>query len=138
MIKNIKMKKTLLTVLSIVAITTFSQAQEVAAPQPAKLTKEQKEAAKAKKEAELAEAFKSAGLTADEEKKAREVLDAIGEKSKAIKIDATLSEDARKAKLDELNKEKNDKLKEVMGETKFKAYQQAKKKQKEAAAPKAE
>ncbi len=124
------MKKIILTVFSIVAITVATNAQDA---QP-KMSKEQKEAAKAKKEADLVEAFKSAGLTDEEQKKAKEIMDAAGEKSKVVKQNTTLSEDDKKAKFEEINKEKNTKLKEAMGEAKFKAFQAARKLQKENAA----
>jgi len=136
------MKKVFLS-LFVLAIGLTSNAQKSAtkeaqitpqAPvmaQP-KMSKEQKDAMKAKKEAELAEAFKKAELTDEQQKNARSVLDAFNEKSKAIKADAAMSADDRKAKLDEINKEKNEKLKEVMGEAKNKIFKQVQKAQKEA------
>jgi hypothetical protein len=89
---------------------------------------------KEQKEAQLLEAFKKADLTEEQQKKAREIMDAAGDKAKAIKTDAKLGEDEKKMKFDEINKDKNDKLKEAMGEVKYKAFQQARKYQKEAAA----
>lgn len=132
------MKKVFLSLL-ILGITLGAAAQKTAEPQaPAmaqpKMSKEQKDAMKAKKEAELAEAFKKAELTEEQQKNARAVLDAYNEKSKALKADAAMSADDRKAKIDELSKEKNEKLKEVMGEAKNKLFKQAQKSQKEAAA----
>ena len=88
---------------------------------------------KAKKEADLVEAFKKADLTDEQQKKAREVLDASNEKSKAIRADSKLTDEEKKAKAEEVKKEKNDKLKEVLGELKYKAFMQAQKAQKEAA-----
>ena len=136
------MKKVFLS-LFVLAIGITSNAQKLAtkeaqiAPQAPvmaqpKMSKEQKDAMKAKKEAELAEAFKKAELTDEQQKNARNVLDSYNEKSKAIKADAAMSADERKAKIDEISKEKNEKLKEVMGEAKNKIFKQVQKSQKEA------
>jgi hypothetical protein len=135
--KTKTMKKLFVTMFALAAITTATQAQEgKAAPQPPKkeYTKAEKEAMKAKKEADLVEAFKRADLTDEQQKKAREVLDATNEKSKAVKTDLKLTDEEKKAKSEELKKEKNEKLKEVMGEFKYKAFTQAQKVQREAAA----
>jgi hypothetical protein len=131
------MKKLFVTMFALAAITTASQAQEAktTAQPPVKkeASKAEKEAAKAKKEADLVEAFKKADLTDEQQKKAREVLDAANEKSKAIKADSKLTDEEKKAKAEEVKKEKNEKLKEAMGEFKYKAFTQAQKAQKEAA-----
>lgn len=131
------MKKIVITMLALGTFYTTTQAQDAKAPVAAQekkqLSKAEKEAMKAKKEADLVEAFKRADLTEEQQKKAREVLDASNEKSKAIKTDAKLNDDEKKLKVEELYKERNEQLKEVMGEFKYKAFKQAQKAQKEAA-----
>lgn len=130
------MKKLLASTLAMGLIFTTTQAQELkadaAAPQAKQLSKEDKAAMKAKQEADLAEAFRRADLTPDQEKKAREIMAEASAKNKDIKMDAKLSEDEKKAKMKEVNDAKNDKLKEAMGEPKYKAFQTARKAQKEA------
>jgi hypothetical protein len=128
------MKKVFVTMFAVVTVGTVSNAQEAkldapkkmeAAPMQPKISKEQKEA-------QLAEAFKTAGLTADEQTKARQVLDEANAKSKEVKSDAKLSDEEKKAKSKEVSDTKNAKLKEALGEAKFKALQQALKAQREA------
>jgi hypothetical protein len=126
--------------------TTHAQTAAIAAepatttiePAVKTMTKEEKIAAKAKKEADLVEAFTKAELSADEQLKCRAVLEASNEQTKPIKADASLSEDAKKAKLDAVYKERNDNLKAIMGDAKFKIFKATQKAQKEAAKAKAE
>lgn len=114
------MKKLLFAALFTAAIFTTAQAQNAAA--------------KVKKEADLVDAFTKAELSADEQKKCRAILDESNEKTKPVKADASLDEDARKEKLDAIYKERNDNLKSTMGDAKYKAFKAAQKAQKEAAA----
>lgn len=136
--KTNKMKKLFVTALTIAAMTTFSQAQELKsdAPQSAvkkEMTKAEKDAMKAKKEADLVEAFKRADLTEEQQKKAREAMEEASLKNKEVKADSKLSEEAKQAKTKENNDAKNEKLKEIMGDMKYKAFKQAQKAQKEMA-----
>lgn len=133
------MKKLFVSMLAIAAMTTITQAQELkpdaTAQQPVKkeMTKAEKEAMKAKKEADLVEAFKRADLSEEQQKKAREAMDEASAKNKEVRADAKLAEEAKQAKIKENNDAKNDRLKEIMGDVKYKAFKQAQKAQKEMA-----
>ena len=133
------MKKIFLSFLVFAALSATAQEQittaEVTgvAPVAKSATKADKDAAKVKKEADLMEAFTKAKLSADEQKKARAVLDDSNEKTKPIKADASLSEDDKKEKLDAIYAERNEQLKTVMGNDKYKAFKATQKAQKEAA-----
>ena len=127
------MKTFLLVTLLTATVFTAAHAQ-TAVPATTTMTKAEKETAKAKKEADLAEAFTKAGLTADEQVKCRAILDASNEQTKPVKADASLSDDARKEKLDAIYKERNDSLKAIMGNDKYKVFKATQKAQKEAAA----
>ena len=130
------MKKIFVCLLVSTSIFVTAHAQSVTANSDAavkkEMTKAEKQAAKEKKEADLTEAFNKAGLTTTEQEKARAVLTEFNEKTKPVKADASLSDDAKKAKLDAINKERNDQLKIVMGDAKYKAFKAAQKAQKEA------
>ena len=92
-----------------------------------------KTAAKAKKEADLMEAFKTAGLTDDEQQKFREIAEESSAFGKALKADATLSEEEKAAKSKEYGKAKAARLKELLGAEKYKALKDVQNAQKEAA-----
>lgn len=96
------------------------------------LTKEEKAAQKAKKEADLTAALTETGLTADQQTLVRATLKEAEEKGKEIKNDDALTDDEKAAKKEEVNSAKNDKLKQIMGADKFKIWNAIRKKQKEA------
>lgn len=125
------MKKLLLATLFATGITV-AQAQTTATPAPQSMTKAEKDAAKAKKQAQLQEAFDKAGLSAPEQMKCRDVFESINLQTKPIKVDASLTDDEKKARLDELYKVRNENLKAVMGEERYKLFKAAQKAQKEA------
>jgi hypothetical protein len=131
------MKKLLLATFIATALFNTANAQTERTPAPAtsSMTKAEKEAAKAKKEANLAEAFTKAGLTAEEQEKCRVVLTESNEKTKPIKADASLTEDAKKEKLETIYKQRNDDLKAIMGEDRYKIFKETQKAQKQAAEP---
>lgn len=94
--------------------------------------KEVKQAAKDKKEADLVSAFKKAGLSSAEQIKARAILDASNEKTKPIKADDSLSDEAKKEKLDAIYHDRNEEMKALLGKEKYKAFKDEQKAQKEA------
>ena len=84
-----------------------------------------------KKEADLLEAFKTAGITAEEQVKVRVIVDESTAFYKALKADASLSEEDKKAKSKEYSNDvRNPKLNEAVGEAKSKAFRYAQKAQK--------
>lgn len=97
------------------------------------MSKEEKAKQKMKQEEEMAAAFKEIGLTEDQIKQVKEVNAVSGKKSSEIKKDDSLSDEVKKEKSKEVTAEKNKKLKEIMGEEKFKQFNDIRKKQKEAA-----
>ncbi|MGG9972405.1 hypothetical protein ACQ33O_11475 [Ferruginibacter sp. SUN002] len=123
------MKKLIFTSLLVGALAVTSFAQN-----GTPLTKEEKAAQKAKKEADLTSALIETGLTADQQTAVRETLEEAEEKNKEIKKNDALTDAEKTAKKDEVNSAKNDKLKQIMGAEKFKVWSAIRKKQKEATA----
>jgi hypothetical protein len=131
------MKHLFTTVFAVCLSLTAAQAQESAtekAPQEKTMTKEEKQAAREKKEAELLAAFNEAGLTIEEQQFYRKCAVERSENLKQLKADTSLSDVERKAKEKEIVIASNDKLKNEIGDIKFKSLKNAQKLQKEAAA----
>jgi hypothetical protein len=128
------MKYLLTTIMTIGFAITGVQAQEAnKAPQEKTLSKEEKAVAKAKKEADLMVAFKTAGLTEDEQQKYRAIMEESSALGKALKADATLTDEQKSEKSKEYSKAKEGKIKELLGVEKYKALKEVQKAQKEAA-----
>jgi hypothetical protein len=130
------MKHLLTTIIAFGFAFTGVQAQEkeaVKAPQEKTVSKEDKAAAKAKKESDLLDAFKTAGVTEDEQQKVRAIMEESSAFGKALKADASLSEEEKTAKSKEYGKAKDARLKELLGLEKYKAFKDVQKAQKEAA-----
>ena len=128
------MKYLLTTIMAIGFAFTGVQAQEAnKAPQEKTISKEERASAKVKKEADLMEAFKTAGLTEDEQQKFRSIMEESSAFGKSLKADATLSDEEKAAKSKEYSKAKEGKIKELLGVEKYKALKEVQKAQKEAA-----
>jgi hypothetical protein len=130
------MKHLFTTVLAVCLSLTAAKAQESAtkkAPQEKTITKEEKQAAREKKEAELIAAFNEAGLTIEEQQFYRKCSVERSENLKQLKADNSLTDVERKAKEKEIVIASNDKLKNEIGDIKFKALKSAQKLQREAA-----
>ena len=128
------MKYLLTTIMAIGFAFTGVQAQEAnKAPQEKTLSKEEKAAAKAKKEADLMEAFKTASLTEVEQQKYRVIMEESSAFGKSLKADVTLSDEEKAAKSKEYGKAKDGRLKELLGIEKYKALKEVQKAQKAAA-----
>lgn len=125
------MKKVFVTLMLLAGLSFAATAQQTEKPQ---LSKEEKAKLKQKQEDELNAAFKEVGLTEEQIKQYKEVTVEANKKSNAVKSDATLTDEQKEAKRKEINSEKNDKLKEIMGADKYKQFNAIRKKQKEAAA----
>lgn len=126
------MKHLFTTLFAVCLSFTAAVAQEKSdkAPQEKTMSKEEKAAAKAKKEADLQEAFKTAGLTADEQQKYKVIVDESAALNKAVKADASLTDVEKMAKAKENTKARDAKLKELLGEPKYKALKDIQKAQK--------
>jgi hypothetical protein len=130
------MKHLLTTLFAVCLSFTAAVAQEKVADkatQEKTMSKEDKAAAKAKKEADLQEAFKTAGLTADEQQKFKVKKDESSALNKTVKADSSLSEEQKMEKAKENTKARDAKVKELLGEAKYKALKDIQKAQKEAA-----
>jgi hypothetical protein len=130
------MKKIIAVLMLTGLFSTVANAQTAApASKEAKpeISKEEKAKQKMKQDEDMAAAFKEVGLSEDQIKQIKEVNAVSGKKSSEIKKDDSLSDEAKKEKSKEVTAEKNKKLKEIMGEEKFKQYNDIRKKQKEAA-----
>lgn len=131
------MKHLFTTVMAVCLSLTAAQAQESAtekAPQEKMTIKEDKRTAREKKEAELIAAFNEAGLTIEEQQFYKKCAAERSENIKQLKADTSLSDEEKKAKEKEIITASNDKFKSGLGEVKFKAFKNAQKLQREAAA----
>lgn len=128
------MKKLFTIVCAMFVFVAFSNAQTTESKAP---TKEEKQKMKEKQEADLAAAFKEIGLTEEQVQQVKAVMDAVSQKNKELRMDATLSDEDKQAKIKVNNEEKNQKIKSIMGDEKYKQFNAIKKKQKEAAATQA-
>jgi hypothetical protein len=129
------MKQLVTTIFAVCLSFTATLAQEKKTDkvsQEKTISSQDKAAAKAKKEADLQEAFKKAELTADEQEKMRTIMEESSAYSKSLKSDTSLSEEQVKAKSAEYGKAKNARIKELLGEAKYNSLRQIQKAQKEA------
>jgi hypothetical protein len=129
------MKHLFATLFALCLSFTAATAQEKVAdkaPQEKTMSKEEKAAAKAKREADLQEAFNKAGLTADEQQKTKTILEESAALNKTVKADASLSDDQKMEKAKENTKARDAKLKALLGD-KYKTLKDIQKAQKEAA-----
>jgi hypothetical protein len=122
------MKKTLLTTIFAVCLTLTAMAQEkeaVKTPPEKTVSKDDKEAAKAKKEADLLEVFKIAAITPEEQAKMREFIVESGEYGKQLRADPDFTDEEKIMKAKVYAKIKNARMKELLGDAKYKVYRDA-------------
>ena len=119
------MKKLIVTVFAICAIAQVSQAQP---PKMVKSPASEKtitgKGIKESREKKYADAFKAANLSADEQAKAKAILDQSYTSMKAVKANASLSAAEKTVKLKALSRDKNSQLKSALT-TKYKAFKKA-------------
>ena len=120
------MKYLLIACLCLLAVTPQVLAQEKATVE---MSKEKKAALKKMKEEHLTASFREAGISAAQEKLIRAAMEAANEKSNALKADKTLSEEERNTRKKAINEEKNNLLKEILGDQ-YKSWNEIRKKQK--------
>ena len=122
------MKKTFLTTIFAVCLTLTAMAQEkeaVKTPPEKTVSKEDKEAAKAKKEADLLEVFKIAAITPEEQARMREFIVESGEYGKQLRADPDFTDEEKIMKAKVYAKIKNARMKELLGDAKYKVYRDA-------------
>jgi len=132
------MKKLFITACMAVALTTTVNAQEAIKPAEApkpQLSKEERAKQKQKAEDDLNAAFKEAGVTDDEVKQAKAIMEEAKAKRSEIKKSTTFTEEEKITKSKESNNEEKEKLIKLLGADKYKAFKEAQKKQKAAATP---
>jgi len=115
-----------------ISIASYAQPATTPVQDKPKLSKEEKAKVKAKQEEEQTALLTEAGLDADQQKKVAETLAQAKDKAGVIKKNDAIAADDKTAQLKVINEEKNAKLKEIMGEEKWKHYNELKKKQKAA------
>lgn len=125
------MKKILFSAFAMMALTLTVQAQTAGNDAKTPLSKEEKAKQKAQKEQDLTDALTTLGLTDEQKKQVREVLDASGKKSSALKANQSLSDEAKAEEKKKITDEKNDKLKEIMGKEKYSQWNALRKQQSE-------
>lgn len=131
------MKKLFITACMAVALTTTVNAQEAIKPAEApkpQLSKEERAKQKQKAEDDLNAAFKEAGVTDDEVKQAKVIMEEARAKRAEIKKSTTFTEEEKITKSKESNNEEKEKLIKLLGADKYKAFKEVQKKQKAAAA----
>lgn len=126
--------KKLLLIASALFVFTVVNAQEAVKADKAQPTKEEKQKMKEKQEADMAAAFKEIGLSDEQIEKVKAVSAEASKKNGEVRKNETLSDDQKLEQIKANNDEKNQKIKEIMGEEKYKAFNAIRKKQKEAAA----
>ena len=129
------MKKVLIALFFLGSFGFAANAQQADAVKP-KMTKEEKAQQKQKDDDNKAAAYKEVGLTADQIAKVTDANTEANKQNGEIRKDATLADDAKKAKLDEISKAKNEKIKEIMGADKYKQFNAIRKQQRQATEPK--
>jgi hypothetical protein len=122
------MKKIIFTTIAIIAFTIATQAQMDQFNKP---TKEEKAAAKAQQEQQLNDALKQIGLNDDQATQVKTALKDAAKKGSDLKKDTTLNDDQKAAKKAEIDTEKNDKLKQIMGTDGYRQWNALRKKNKE-------
>lgn len=121
------MKKTILVLLTtgLFAIATNAQDAPAQAPKkqgPPPMGKEDHAKKKAEKEAQLTKSLKDIGATDEQIQKVKDALEDSHKKHEALKKDASLSEEDKKAKGKEMMEGQKAKLKEILGDEKAKKF----------------
>ena len=128
------MKKIFFTIVSMFIIASAANAQSADVSKVDKAAeKEAKAKAKEKQNQEIEDALKQSGITAEEAIKFKAVTQIYSAKSTEIRKNEALTEEQKAAQLKANTDEKNSKLKEIVGEEKYKAFNKVRKAQKEAA-----
>lgn len=118
---------------AVFVFAAFTNAQEAPTTNPKQPTKEEKQKMKEKQEADLAAAFKEIGLTDEEIQQVKDVMQKAGEKNAAARKNETLTDDQKQEQIKANNEEKNERIKQILGEERYKQFTEIRKKQKQAA-----
>jgi periplasmic protein CpxP/Spy len=124
------MKKLAIVFAFMFALVANTFAQADATPAPLKSEKESKadrKAGKSERKAKMKKAGDDLGLTSDQKAKMKELGQSLKGKMKAIKTDASLSKDQKKAQIGEVAKSHETELKAIMTPEQFTKYTEMKK-----------
>lgn len=126
------MKKFFITLCSVVVLAVAANAQTTEVSKADKAAeKEAKAKAKEKQNQDIDDAIKSIGVSSDVAKSFKETMQVYATKSSEIKKNTSLSEEEKEKQLKANQDEKNAKLKEIIGEDKYKEFNKIRKAQKE-------
>ena len=114
-------------------LAAASNAQDAPKAETKQPTKEEKQKMKEKQEADLAAAFKEIGLTEEEIQQVKDVMQKAGEKNSAVRKNEALTNEEKKEQINANNEEKNERIKTIMGEERYKQFNEIRKKQKQEA-----
>ena len=114
------------------AQTTAQQPQTPEQGQRPHMTKEQREAMKHQREADLMDAMNSVQLTDDQKAKAKEAIETAGKQKNELRKDASLTEDQKKEMRKPIDAKLKTSLISIMGEDKYKKFKEFQKKTEEA------
>ncbi len=133
------MKRIIVTLLvcSVLGFTANAQEQKKENSMP-QMTKEQKEAFKHQREAELNDAMAAAGLTDAQKAETKEAFEAANKAKNELRKDAALTDAQKMEKKKAIDEEQKTKLLKIMGADnlkKFKDFQKKAREAKEKAAP---
>jgi hypothetical protein len=123
-----EMKKVIFTTIVFCSLFIIGKGQSFSDDKP---SKQEKADMKAKQDQQLNDALQELKLTDDQATQVKQALNDALKKSNDLKKDTSLSDDARAAKKDEINSEKNDKLKQIMGPDKYRQWNAIRKRNKE-------
>ena len=125
------MKKLFFIALASCTLTIAAHAQTDSTK---KITKEERLQMKAQKEAQLNDAIKQLGLTDDQAAQVKNTLNTAQEKNMALRKNTLLDDNAKAEQRKQINQEKNDALKQIMGKDKFKQWNEIRKSQRQSGA----
>lgn len=127
------MKKLFLAFLSVCLLSFAVTAQTDDAAKAAKAAeKEAKAKYKALQTENIESALKQVGATATEITAFKQTSKEASDKSSVVRKNETLSADDKEAQLKEISAEKNEKLKSILGDEKYRAYGKIRREQKPA------
>lgn len=127
------MKKLFFSICALLIFSSFGFAQTTEPSAADKAAdKEAKAKMKQKQNEDIDAALSEAVVTKSDASKFREILKEYSSKSSEVKKNTFLTDDEKDERIKAINHEKNTKLEELIGAEKYRAYNAARKRQKEA------
>ena len=129
--KKIIVSLVMCTSLAFAANAQVPEASTIQSTPKKQFSKEEKLAFKEKKKAEEMEALNAVGLDDKQKANSLELLQTIQSQKMKIRKDETLNDDQKKEQIKSMEKDWHERLKQVMGEEKYKKFRETQKLQKE-------